>query len=83
MPFKSKAQARYMFARHPRIAKRFAKHTPSIKALPERKKKMKNKSMPKFQAPKEELSFPKTYGTSITDKHLKTKKIKKSKKKKK
>ena len=34
MPFKSKAQAKYMFAKHPKIAKEFAKHTPSIKALP-------------------------------------------------
>lgn len=39
MPFKSKAQARYMFAKHPAIAKEFAAKTKSIKALPERKKK--------------------------------------------
>lgn len=43
---------------------------------------MKNKSMPKFQAAKEELSFPRFTGTKINDKHLKTKKIRKSKKKK-
>lgn len=36
MPFKSKAQARYMFAKHPEIAKEFAAHTKSIKALPSR-----------------------------------------------
>ena len=35
MPFISKAQARYMFAKHPKIAKEFADKTPSIKALPE------------------------------------------------
>jgi hypothetical protein len=34
MPFSSKAQARYMFAKHPKIAKEFAAKTPSIKALP-------------------------------------------------
>lgn len=36
-PFKSKAQARYMFAKHPKIAKEFASKTKSIKALPEKK----------------------------------------------
>ena len=39
MPFKSKKQARYMFAKHPKIAKEFASKTKSIKKLPERKKK--------------------------------------------
>lgn len=34
MPFKSKAQAKYMFAKHPKIAKEFAAKTPSIKTLP-------------------------------------------------
>lgn len=41
MPFKSKAQARFMFAKHPKIAKRFAKETPSIKTLPNKKKRKK------------------------------------------
>lgn len=36
-PFKSKAQQRFMFARHPEMAKRWAKETPSIKKLPEKK----------------------------------------------
>lgn len=36
MPFTSKAQARFMFARHPKLAKEFAAKTPSIKALPEK-----------------------------------------------
>ena len=35
MPFKSQAQARYMFAKHPKIAKEFAKHTPDFSSLPE------------------------------------------------
>lgn len=37
MPFKSQTQARYMFAKHPKIAKEFASQTPSIKALPDKK----------------------------------------------
>lgn len=36
MPFTSKAQARFMFARHPKIAKRWAKHTKDIKSLPKK-----------------------------------------------
>jgi hypothetical protein len=36
MPFKSQAQARYMFAKHPKIAQEFADKTPSIKKLPEK-----------------------------------------------
>jgi hypothetical protein len=39
MPFKSRAQARMMFATHPRMAKEWASVTPSIKALPEKVKK--------------------------------------------
>jgi len=35
MPFKSKAQMRWMFANHPEMAKRWAEHTPDIKNLPE------------------------------------------------
>jgi hypothetical protein len=41
MPFKSKAQARYMFAKHPKIAKEFASKTKSIKALPNKVKAKK------------------------------------------
>lgn len=40
MPFESKAQQRYMFAKHPDIAKRWAGETPSIKKLPEHVQKM-------------------------------------------
>jgi preprotein translocase subunit Sss1 len=36
-PFKSRAQARFLYARHPQMAKKWAKHTASIKALPEKK----------------------------------------------
>ena len=37
MPLRSKAQARYLFAKHPKMAEEFAdKTTGSIKDLPER-----------------------------------------------
>lgn len=36
MPFKSKAQQRFMFAKHPRMAKEWADKTPDIKSLPEK-----------------------------------------------
>ena len=39
MPFKSKAQQGFMFAKHPRIAKEMASKTKSIKRLPARAKK--------------------------------------------
>ncbi len=42
-PFRSKAQAKYMFAKHPKIAKEFASKTRSIKALPNKVKKNKKK----------------------------------------
>jgi hypothetical protein len=35
MPFKSRAQQKYLFATNPEVAKEFAEHTPNIKALPE------------------------------------------------
>ena len=46
MPFKSKAQQRYLFAREPEVAKRFAKDTPksAYKDLPEHVKKKGKKS---------------------------------------
>ena len=43
MPFKSKAQQKFMFAKHPKIAKEFAEATPNIKKLPEHVKKTKKK----------------------------------------
>lgn len=47
MSFKSKAQVRYMFATHPKLAKEFASKTLSIKNLPEHKKKMEAPVKPK------------------------------------
>jgi len=41
MPFRSKAQQRFMFAVHPGIAKRWADETPNIKSLPKKVKKKK------------------------------------------
>ncbi len=39
MPFTSKAQWRWMFVHHPKMAKRWAKHTKSsFKRLPARKR---------------------------------------------
>jgi hypothetical protein len=37
MPFESKSQMRWMFANHPEMAKRWAKHTKNTKSLPEKK----------------------------------------------
>lgn len=41
MPFKSKAQMRWMFANKPKMAKKWAKETKNEKALPERKRRNK------------------------------------------
>lgn len=38
MPFESKSQQRYMFAKMPETAKRWAKETPDMKSLPEKVK---------------------------------------------
>lgn len=43
MPFKSKAQQRFMFATKPEMAKRWAKKTPNISKLPEKMKIKKKK----------------------------------------
>lgn len=43
MPFKSKQQAKFMFATNPRLAKKWAKKTNSIKSLPKYAKKKKKK----------------------------------------
>jgi hypothetical protein len=37
MPFQSKLQQRWMFWKYPAMAKRWAKETPNIKKLPEKK----------------------------------------------
>jgi len=39
MPFKSKAQQRYLYSQKPDIAEKFAKETKSFKSLPEKAKK--------------------------------------------
>jgi hypothetical protein len=41
MPFKSKAQARFMYAKHPEMAERWQEHTPDMKDLPEKVKNAK------------------------------------------
>ena len=43
MPFKSKAQQGFMFAKHPRLAKEMASKTKSMKSLPARAKKKKER----------------------------------------
>ena len=51
MPFESKAQARYMFAVKPELAKEFASKTKSMKSLPEhvqKKKREEKPAMPKM-----------------------------------
>lgn len=39
MPFKSKAQRKWMYANKPKMAKRWSKHTPKNKSLPKKKRK--------------------------------------------
>lgn len=48
MPFESKAQAKFMFAKHPEMAKEMASKTPNMKKLP-KKKKSSGKSYGKDQ----------------------------------
>lgn len=45
VPFKSKAQQAYLFAKHPNVAEKFAEETPksAYKKLPEHVKKKKKK----------------------------------------
>ncbi len=43
MPFKSKAQQRFLFAKKSKIAREFAKETKSFASLPERISKIKRK----------------------------------------
>jgi hypothetical protein len=43
MPFKSNAQRKYLFAKHPDVAKEFAAATPKGKKLPEHVKKVMKK----------------------------------------
>jgi hypothetical protein len=41
MPFRSKAQQRFLYATHPDIAARWEDHTPDIKGLPDKVNKAK------------------------------------------
>jgi len=43
LPFKSKAQQRWMFVHHPKMAKLWDKHTKNIKSLPKKVKRKKGK----------------------------------------
>jgi hypothetical protein len=43
MPFKSNAQRKFLFLKHPKVAKEFAKATPKGKKLPEHVKGKKPK----------------------------------------
>lgn len=43
MPFKSKAQQKYMFATMPETAQRWAKKTKNIKSLPKKAAKKRSK----------------------------------------
>jgi len=43
MPYKSKAQSRYMHSKHPKIAKKWDKEGYTTKGLPEHKKKRRKK----------------------------------------
>lgn len=47
MPFKSKAQKRWMYANYPEMAKRWQKHTKDESKLPERKS-VRKKNKKKF-----------------------------------
>jgi len=38
MPFISESQRRYLWLKHPEVAREFAKHTPKNKKLPKRKR---------------------------------------------
>ena len=62
MPFKSKAQVKFMFAKHPKIAKEFASKTPSIKALPEKKFSGKGTRM-RLNTAAEKHMFKRNYST--------------------
>lgn len=68
MPFKSKAQQRFMFATNPSKAKEWAKETPNIKALPEKKHPSVNPKGRKLDKKATALSstFMRGFGDEIT-----------------
>lgn len=48
MPFKSKAQARWMYANDPKMAKKWAAHTRDMKRLPDKKESREHMSLKEF-----------------------------------
>lgn len=52
MPFKSKAQAGFMFANKPQIAKEWASKTPSIKSLPQHVDNVKSQVIARMKGKK-------------------------------
>ena len=64
MPFQSDAQRRFMYAQHPGIAKRWAKHTPKGKDLPE-KKTDSDPEETKANAEQEKKAFVRTVGLQL------------------
>jgi hypothetical protein len=52
MPFKSKAQQKYLYSQEPEVAREFAEHTPksAYAKLPEHVKKKKTAMKPKRKA---------------------------------
>jgi len=44
MPFESKAQRKYLFAKHPGVAEKFASETPKGAKLPDHKDKRKKQT---------------------------------------
>jgi len=57
MPFKSEAQRRFMYAKHPEIAKRFQKHTPKGADLPEHVKKSAQEAIAEALGEKQAAPF--------------------------
>lgn len=47
MPFRSNAQRKFLYAKHPDVAKEFAKHTPKGAKLPEHVKPQSVKALRK------------------------------------
>lgn len=67
MPFKSKAQQRFLFAKHPKIAKEFADETDDIKDLPEHVSDKKEDHKSDKKDPPKDPPKKKTREDRITD----------------
>jgi hypothetical protein len=57
MPFKSKAQKKYLYANEPKVAKKFEKHTPKGMELPEKIVKRKGSMRTRHDAGKQRATF--------------------------